>query len=134
MATYGVTPSIRVQDMPRAFAFYEGTLGFELLRGGPDDENVSLGRGPGRLMLEAPGSFYSRRYNDAIRARVGTPSAIALYIEADDLAELYTRVSEAGADIVDPLADRPWGQAEFTVADPEGNWLTFWKALPGHEG
>ena len=32
--------------------------------------------------------------------------------------------------IVDPLADRPWGQAEFTVEDPTGNWLTFWKRTP----
>ena len=21
--------------------------------------------------------------------------------------------------------ERPWGQEEFTVEDPEGNWLTF---------
>ena len=30
-------------------------------------------------------------------------------------------------EVVDPLADRPWGQAEFTVADPDGHWLTFWR-------
>jgi uncharacterized glyoxalase superfamily protein PhnB len=34
---------------------------------------------------------------------------------------------KAGATIIDPLADREWGQTEFTVEDPEGNWLTFWR-------
>jgi uncharacterized glyoxalase superfamily protein PhnB len=80
------------------------------------------------VMIEAPGTFYSQAYNDAIRARVAHPGAMALYIEATDLAELYERVQAAGARVVDPLGDRPWGQAEFTVEDPAGNWLTFWKA------
>ena len=53
---------------------------------------------------------------------------MTLYIEAPDLEELYERVQEAGATIVDPVADRPWGQLEFTLEDHMGNWLTFWKA------
>lgn len=48
-------------------------------------------------------------------------------MEADDLEELHLSLEEHDATIVDPLADRPWGQAEFTVEDPAGNWLTFWK-------
>ena len=42
-------------------------------------------------------------------------------MEADDLNELYANVSAAdGIDVIDPLAERDWGQSEFTVADPEG--------------
>jgi uncharacterized glyoxalase superfamily protein PhnB len=29
-----------------------------------------------------------------------------------------------------PLAERPWGQSEFTVEDNEGNWLAFWQTSP----
>jgi len=65
-------------------------------------------------------------YNAAIRERLGTPSSIALYMEASDLAGFYSRLEAAGVRIVDPLAARPWGQDEFTVEDHEGNWLTFW--------
>ena len=54
-------------------------------------------------------------------------SSMALYIEAEDLADFYSRLEAGGAvRIVDPLAARPWGQQEFTVEDNEGNWLTFW--------
>ena len=61
-------------------------------------------------------------------SRLDSPSAIALYMEAVDLEEFYSRLGNAGVKIVDPLADRPWGQAEFTIEDLQGNWLTFWKA------
>ena len=62
----------------------------------------------------------------AFRERLGSVSPNALYLETEDLDELYAALQDGGVTIVDPLADRPWGQAEFTVEDPAGNWLTFW--------
>jgi uncharacterized glyoxalase superfamily protein PhnB len=61
---------------------------------------------------------------------MGSSSPVALYIEALDLEDLYAKLNASDVEIVDPLADRPWGQAEFTVEDMLGNWLTFWKATP----
>ena len=128
MPNYGVIPSIRVRDMKRALDFYQSTLGFNVTRGGEGDDNISLDRGDAHIMIESPAAFYSPAYNEAIGKRVGTPSAMALYIEAEDLEQLHDKARAAGANIVDPLAERPWGQSEFTVEDPEGNWITFWKA------
>ena len=128
MPGWAVIPSIRTTDLPGTATFYTETLGFSVRRGAPDEGNMSLIRGDASVMIEAPGTFYGPAYNEAIRARVSTPGATALYIEASDLDELYGRVQAAGARVVDPLGDRPWGQAEFTVEDPAGNWLTFWKA------
>jgi len=71
-------------------------------------------------VLQRPG-------NAAIQERIGGRSAMALYIEATDLGELHEKAKSAGARVIDPLAERPWGQSEFTVEDPAGNWLTFWK-------
>ena len=128
MPGWGVTPTIRVGEMAAGLAFYVDQLGFALERGGPTDDNSAIARGDARLMIEVAGDLYSERYNEAIRRRLGTPSAMALYMEAPDLEELYMRLQASGVEIVDPLADRPWGQREFTVADPDGNWLTFWRA------
>ena len=50
------------------------------------------------------------------------------HIEASDLAGFQARLKAAGCTIVDPLAERPWGQSEFTVEDNEGNWSAFWQA------
>lgn len=128
MPEWAVIPTIRVPDMERALEFYQDTLGFALARGAPDTGNISLIRGDARVMLEVPGPFFSTEYNEAIAKRVGTASAVALYMEAHDLDELYQRLVDSGVTIADPLAERPWGQREFTIEDHVGTWLTFWKA------
>ena len=128
MPGWGVIPSIRVSNLAVALDFYVRRLGFSSERsGGSDDGNVSISRGDARLMLETTADFYGDAYNAAIRERLDSVSPNALYLEAEDLDDLYAALQEGGATIVDPLADRPWGQAEFTVEDPTGNWLTFWK-------
>jgi len=124
----GVIPTIRVMDMAASLPLYVDQLGFSLERGGPTSDNSALQRGDAQVMVEVAGHLYSPAYNDAIRKRIGTASAVALYIEAPDVDALYDRLTASGANIVDPLADRPWGQREFTVADPDGNWFTFWRA------
>lgn len=126
MSGWAVIPSIRVADLEGAVAFYVDRLGFTA-EGDATQLNVSLVRGDSRIMLEAAADFYSDAYNAAIRQRLGSASPHALYMEAVDLDDLYRRLEESGATIVDPLADRPWGQAEFTIEDPAGTWLTFWK-------
>ena len=127
MPGWGVIPSIRVRDMREALAFYTGRLEFVLDGGGEAATNSSLSRGDARVMIETAADHYGEDYNAAIRDRLGTQSSMALYIEADDLAAFHARLKASGARIIDPLAERPWGQEEFTVEDHEGNWLTFWK-------
>jgi uncharacterized glyoxalase superfamily protein PhnB len=127
MPGWGVIPSIRVRDMREALAFYRGPLEFTLVGGGETATNSSLSRGDAHVMIETAADHYGDDYNAAIRDRLGTQSSIALYIEADDLAAFHARLRASGVRIIDPLAERPWGQEEFTVEDHEGNWLTFWK-------
>jgi len=132
MAQWGVIPSIRVRDMAAALAFYRGTLGFTLDSGGDEATNSSLTRERAHVMIETAADHFGDEYNAAIKERLGTPSSIALYMEASDLDALYARLQAAeGARIIDPLASRPWRQDEFTVEDPDGNWLTFWKKPAG---
>ena len=126
---WGVIPSIRVRDMAEALAFYRGPLEFTLVSGGDDATNSSLERGDAHVMIETAADHFGDEYNAAIKERLGTPSGIALYIEASGLSAFQSRLEAAGARIVDPLAERPWGQEEFTVEDHEGNWLTFWNKL-----
>ena len=128
----GVIPTVRVRDLEAALAFYLDELGFVLVRGDPSEGNCAVTRGDARVMLESAAGHYSEGYNEAIRGRLGTPSAVALYIEAPDLEALVERTESRGVETVDPLADRPWGQREYTIADPDGTWLTFWRvADPG---
>jgi uncharacterized glyoxalase superfamily protein PhnB len=126
----GAIPAIRVRDMARALAFYLGPLEFTLKRGGDAESNCVVSRAGADLMLETAADHFGDEYNAAIRKRLGSPSSGAVYIEASDLAGFQARLKAAGAKIIDPLAERPWGQSEFTVEDHEGNWLAFWQASP----
>jgi catechol 2,3-dioxygenase-like lactoylglutathione lyase family enzyme len=126
----GVTPAIRFRDIAAAVALYTGPLGFEVVSGTVDQGHVAVARGESRLMLEGAGGFFGKEYNGAIADRLGTPSAGALYVQADDIDDVLAAAQAAGLHVVDPLAERAWGQEEFTVEDAEGNWLTFWKRLP----
>ncbi len=112
--------------MGEALAFYVGVLEFTLDSGGEAATNSSLTRGDAHLMIETAADHFGDEYNAAIKSRLGTPSSTALYMEARDLDAFQSRLQAAGAQIIDPLAPRPWGQEEFTVEDPAGNWLTFW--------
>jgi len=125
---WGVIPSLRVSDLGAALSFYRDVLGFEVERGGPEETNVAVRFGDARVMLETAAGHYGDAYNAEIRDRLGSRSPHALYIEAERLDELYGRLQAGDGRIVDPLGERPWGQSEFTVEDPEGNWLTFWRA------
>jgi uncharacterized glyoxalase superfamily protein PhnB len=114
--------------MAKALAFYLGPLEFKLKRGGDAESNCVVSRGDADLMLETAADHFGAEYNAAIRKRLGTPSSAAIYIEASDLAGFEARLKVAEVRIIDPLAERPWGQLEFTVEDHEGNWLAFWQS------
>ncbi|WP_431781563.1 VOC family protein [Streptomyces chumphonensis] len=43
-----------------------------------------------------------------------------LSIEVDDVDAVHTAVLAAGAEIVHPLTDEPWGVRRFFTRDPEG--------------
>ena len=90
VTAWGVIPSIRVRDMAEALAFYRGTLEFTLDGGGDDASNSSLTRGEARVMIETAADHYGDEYNAAIRERLGTPSCMALYMEASDLADRHS--------------------------------------------
>jgi uncharacterized glyoxalase superfamily protein PhnB len=128
MSGYAVIPTIRVTDMTEALDFYGNVLEFKLERGGPNEVNSSIIRGNAQMMIEVPTDLYGEVYNAAIAKRMGSTSPMALYIEVPDLKDFYHRLIHEDVKIVDPLAERPWGQAEFTIEDLAGNWLTFWTA------
>ena len=89
MPGWGVIPTIRVDDVAAALAFYRDVLGFEVER--DDPENSVVTRGDARMMVEPAGSLYSDEYNARIRERLGSRSPNTLYIEALDLGELNER-------------------------------------------
>jgi catechol 2,3-dioxygenase-like lactoylglutathione lyase family enzyme len=49
------------------------------------------------------------------------PVVPALSVEVDDVDAAYAAAVSAGAEIVHPLTDEPWGVRRFFVRDPAGH-------------
>jgi len=54
-----------------------------------------------------------------------------LYIRTNDIDQLFRSLLENNTPIHPngPLADKPWGQREFSLLDPDHNLLTFGQAI-----
>ena len=45
--------------------------------------------------------------------------------QSDQWNALYDRIAAAGADVIEPIWDAPWGLRQFSIVDPDGNLTTF---------
>ena len=115
---------IVVRDIRRSVEFY-GRLGFELLRDGGDF--VELTWEDHRLFLAELSAF-----RDARGAALATPPPFPfanIRVMVPNVDEYWTLVSEIGAQIIVPIADRYYGLRDFTIADPDGFGVRFASSL-----
>lgn len=119
-----VVPSLRYRDTPAMIDWLCSNFGFErrLVVPGADDSvaHAELALGGGLLML-------GTHADDAYGALLTTPEktgglqtqTIWLHVESAD--EVYSRVVESGADILQTIGDVAQGGRAFTCRDPEGH-------------
>lgn len=80
-----------------------------------------------RVLTHRPGVFAMVQIG---KARVGLLAraqnlGFHLEIETADLDAMYAQLQEAGIEPKTPPTKRPWGEVDFTVADPDGNIVEF---------
>lgn len=120
-----VWPLLTYTDAPAAIDFLTTAFGFEkgVVITAESDPSVvvhcEMWWPPGGgIMLGTAGkddtAFGQRR-----------PGNDAVYLVTDDPDGLFQMASEAGAGVVNQLADEDYGSRGFTVRDPEGNLWSF---------
>ena len=113
---------VGTRDFAGAMRFYGGVLGM------PVQEEWSAPDGRGTLFRCSTGGVIEV-VEDSPHHPAETPCGVRVAIEVDDVDALYARVVRAGVEVVDPLADRPWGQRSFETLDPNGLPLVFFTPL-----
>ena len=120
MSLTRITPILFVRDVEAAAGYYAQRLGFavDFLHGEP----VFYGA------VSRDGVVLHLRHVDRpnfaeLAAR--EESLILATIEVTDVRALFVEVEAAGADLVQPLIQQPWGGLDFQVRDPDGNRLSF---------
>lgn len=140
---WGIIPHFSSRSIPRTIEFYTKKLHFNL--GGTD---ISPSTSPSLVPSEAEavpepnmcsvavgvpairGNIYFFKADPEEQTFHPSRAMIALGTEAVD--QYYETLKREGeVEIVDEIADKPWGYRQFTIKDPDGNQLQFFRFLEG---
>lgn len=107
--------SLQVRNLSTARAFYTETLGF------PIDPRFDT---PDFVLFDTTTiPFALREANVNLDEAPQPGSGVALWIDCDKVDELHGKLVEAGATIITPPYDGPFGRT-FVFADPDGYRIT----------
>ena len=110
---------LAVPDLARSTDYYTSVLGLGIEFTAPGWSFLS--RGSFRVMLG--------ECVDALPpAGLGDHSWYG-YVTVSDAAALYAEYRAAGAEFIQPLADKPWGMREFGVRTIDGHRIMFGQEL-----
>jgi catechol 2,3-dioxygenase-like lactoylglutathione lyase family enzyme len=112
-----VHPIVGTRDLERALAFYTRQLGFELAFRDPTapDNYAGVRRDDVELHMQ----WQDEKEMSTIRLR----------LLVDDPDQLACEYDQRGVRIDNPLKSTPWGTREFSLYDPDGNAITFYRDL-----
>ena len=119
-----IVPGHRYRNAAAAIDWLSKVFGFER-HAVYEGENGSIGHaeltlGNGMIML---GSGKDDEFGPGFKPPedLGGVETRSCYIVVPDADAAYARAVAAGAKVIRPLQDTPYGSREFTVKDPEGH-------------
>jgi hypothetical protein len=112
-----INPKLPMRDKAATRNFYINNLSFKEL--GDYDEYLIVGRDSIEI------HFF--KFDD-LDPKVNYGS---VYIRTDDIEKLYQSIldNKTGIHPNGKLANKPWGQKEFALLDPDNNLLTFGQSV-----
>jgi len=111
-----------VEDVGLARDFYTRVLGFQTVRE-EDNGYIQLRYGAANIALN-PRANLSGGGAPAVAPAV-TPRQFEITLTVENVAAACQRVQGAGWPLRTPLKERPWGQTDFRVRDPDGYSVRF---------
>ena len=105
MTTIGQpVPELPSANLERSARYYTEKLGFTRQWAFPDIISIS----------RDDVAIFFRKTEERITPQVH-------WIFSEDVDATHTEMKEAGAAIVEPIENKPWGLRQFTVEDPDGH-------------
>ena len=114
----GIAPQFLVDDLDRAVAYYRDRLGFAV-----DFTYESFYAGVSRDGFAIHLKHAAKLTAD--RAHRKENEHLDAYIAVSGVRGLFSELQRRGADVIKPLAERPWACIDFYVEDPDGYILCF---------
>lgn len=118
-------PIVIYRDAPSGMRFLVDAFGFEQTAAYFDEDDPSVVV-HAELRVPGGGGVMTGSSGAGEPPFTERPTGVAsVYIGVADPDSLYSRATRAGAEVVRPLRDEPYGSRGFTVSDPEGNLWSF---------
>jgi uncharacterized glyoxalase superfamily protein PhnB len=123
-----VTPGLLYHDAPRAIDWLCRVFGFQprLVIDGPPGRIVHahLTLGNGGIMLSSAEDY---AFPDMCKTpnAVGGVGTVEIIVYVEDPDTIYNQAVAAGATILIPVEDKPYGGRGFSCKDPEGHVWAF---------
>ncbi len=96
-------------DFERSFRFYAESLGLHVYREWDSGSMKGVVFFLGGGFLELSGSSHT-----------GTSESVGLWLQVRAVDAVGHKLEEAGVDIIELPADKPWGLREMQIRDPDG--------------
>lgn len=112
---------IFTDDVRSSFEFYHGVLGLELLMDNGEHAAFKCGLSIWNRCMAHGLIFGGLKDSSA--------GGFELCFESDDIAEDYASLCGRGCRVINELAEQPWGQLVFRIADVDGNIIEFGEKL-----
>jgi uncharacterized glyoxalase superfamily protein PhnB len=119
-----ILPTLRYRNAPAAIEWFCNVLGFRR-HAVYEAENGTIGHaeltlGGGMIMLgSAKDDEHSPRFKSP--DELGGMETCSAYVIVPDADAVHARAVAAGAAILRPVQDTPYGSREFALKDPEGH-------------
>lgn len=113
---------LAVRDLAASTRFYTEVLGFTRDFGDGSDGWSFLSRDGFQVMLG--------ECRDAVPAGELGDHSWFVYLTVEDVDALHDDVARRGAEILSPLANKPWGLREFSLRTPDGHRIAFGEPVP----
>jgi catechol 2,3-dioxygenase-like lactoylglutathione lyase family enzyme len=123
----GVEPLIYVKNLARSIKFYTEVLGFKLGELYPNKENPTYApifAGEHKVVLVTARAMNKKFY---MRGLGGSGMQLFLPVENVDYAYKKIKIKEK-IKFIDDIETKSWGDREFTISDPDGYLVTFYKS------
>ncbi len=119
---HSTVPVIATDDISKSVLYYTEVLGFELdFQYGDPVTYAGVIAGEAEIYFSFDPCFCGVLKKENI-----TPEIFVWISQAD---HLYSCHVKQGANIIEPIADRPWGARQYVVRDINGYYLKFAQAI-----
>jgi predicted enzyme related to lactoylglutathione lyase len=112
---------VRPSDFERSRRFYEETLGLHIYR--------EFASRTGRGIVFFLGGGFLELSGDVPPTERGR---VSMWLQVPDLTAAHRHLIDAGVEILDGPARKPWGLDEMWIADPDGVRIVLVEVPPEH--